>query len=75
MSKFDALRFANINERTAETAQAIVNVAREDLIISRAVHNVVELGVAVICLTTDLSTSGRTAYVGADQAGSRATVA
>jgi LacI family transcriptional regulator len=74
-SKLDTLRFATIIERTAETAQAIVIVAREDLIINRAVRNVVGRGVPVICLTTDLPTSGRTAFVGSDQASAGATAA
>jgi LacI family transcriptional regulator len=74
-SKLDTVRYANLIERTAETAQAIVIVAREDLIINRAVRNVVGRGVPVICLTTDLPTSGRTAYVGNDQASAGATAA
>lgn len=74
-SKLDAIRYANLIERTAEMAQAIVIVAREDLIINRAVRNVVGRGVPVICLTTDLPTSGRTAYIGNDQASAGATAA
>lgn len=37
--------------------------------ISRAIRNVVARKVPVICLTTDLPTSGRAAYVGSDQTG------
>jgi LacI family transcriptional regulator len=74
-SKLDRIKYANLIERTAEMAQAIVIVAREDLTINRAIRNVVSRGVPVICLTTDLPTSGRTAYVGNDQASAGATAA
>ena len=74
-SKVDAIKFANIIERTAEGADGLVIVAREDLIINRAIRNVVARKVPVICLTTDLPTSGRTAYVGNDQTGAGATAA
>lgn len=74
-SKFDAIKFANLIERTAEDSQALVIVSREDLTVNRAIRNVVGRGVPVICLTTDLPTSGRTAYVGNDQASCGATAA
>ena len=73
--KVDPIKLANQLERTAETAQALVVVAREHLIINRAIRNVVGRGVPVICLTTDLPTSGRTVYVGNDQTGAGATAA
>ncbi len=74
-SQVDPVNYAKLIERTAETAQAIVIVARENIIINRAIRNVVGRGVPVICLTTDLPTSGRTAYVGNDQASAGATAA
>lgn len=74
-SKFDAVRYANMIERTASDAHAIVIVSREDLTVNRAIRNVVSRGVPVICLTTDLPTSGRTVYVGNDQASAGATAA
>lgn len=74
-SRVDPIKYANLIERTAETAQALVIVAREDVIINRAIRNVIGRGVPVICLTTDLPTSGRTAYVGNDQASAGATAA
>lgn len=74
-SKFDAVRYANLIERTAAECQAIVIVSREDLTVNRAIRNVVGRGVPVICLTTDLPTSGRTVYVGNDQASAGATAA
>jgi LacI family transcriptional regulator len=74
-SQVDPIKYAKLIERTAETAQAIVIVARENVIINRAIRNVVGRGVPVICITTDLPTSGRTAYVGNDQASAGATAA
>lgn len=74
-SQVDPIKFANLIERTAEQAEALVIVAREDLTISRAVRNVIARGVPVICLTTDLRTSDRTAYVGSDQTSAGATAA
>ncbi len=74
-SRVDPIKYANLIERTAETAHAIVIVAREDLIVNRAVRNIVGRGVPVICITTDLPTSGRTAYIGNDQVSSGATAA
>jgi LacI family transcriptional regulator len=74
-SQLDPIKFANLIERTAEEADALVIVAREDLIINRAVRNVVARKVPIICLTTDLPSSGRTAYVGSDQASAGSTAA
>ncbi len=74
-SRVDPIKYANLIERTTETAQALVIVAREDVIINRAIRSIVGRGVPVVCLTTDLPTSGRTAYVGNDQASTGATAA
>jgi LacI family transcriptional regulator len=74
-SKTDPVKFANQIERTAEAAEALVIVAREDLIINRAIRNVVARKVPVVCLTTDLPTSGRGFYVGSDQTSAGATAA
>jgi LacI family transcriptional regulator len=74
-AQVDPIKFANLIERTAEEADALVVVAREDLIINRAVRNVVARKVPIICLSTDLPTSGRTAYVGSDQASAGSTAA
>jgi LacI family transcriptional regulator len=71
----DPIKLANQLERTAETAQALVVVLREHIMINRAIRNIVGRGVPVICLTTDMPTSGRTAYVGNDQTGAGATAA
>jgi LacI family transcriptional regulator len=74
-AKMEPIKFANLIERTAETADALIIVARDDLIINRAIRNVMARKVPVICLTSDLPNSGRAAYVGSDQAAAGATAA
>jgi LacI family transcriptional regulator len=51
----------------AKDADGILLVAREHPAISRAVQETIAQGIPVVCLTSDLPTSGRTAYVGSDQ--------
>jgi LacI family transcriptional regulator len=74
-SKNDPIKFANMIERSAAEAEALVIVSREDLIINRAIRNVVARDTPVVCLTTDLPTSGRSLYVGSDQTSAGATAA
>lgn len=74
-AQVDPIKFANLIERTAEQSDGLVIVAREDLIINRAIRNVIARKVPVVCLTTDLPNSGRNAYVGSDQAGAGSTAA
>ena len=69
------VKFAQLVERCAQTAHGLVVVAREDLTINRALRAASARGVHVVCLTTDLPTSGRAAYVGSDQASAGATAA
>ena len=57
----------------AAKGDGIILVAREHPAINDAVRNTTAKGVPVICLTTDLPSSGRTAYVGSDQYASGAT--
>lgn len=66
---------ARLVEQRAEAADGIVLVAPEDPLINRAVRAVTGRGVPVVCLTTDLPSSGRTAYVGVDQTSAGATAA
>ena len=54
-------------------ADGLILVAREHPAINDAVRQSTAKGVPVICLTTDLPSSGRTAYVGSDQYASGAT--
>ena len=63
---FEAASFARRIEQAAETAEGIVVVVREDLTITRVLRTVAKK-IPVVCLTTDLHNSGRTAYVGNDQ--------
>lgn len=69
----DPAQFAARIEAAAKVADGILLVAREHPAINDAVRQVTAKGVPVICLTTDLPTSGRTAYVGSDQYVSGAT--
>ena len=62
------VQLAQLIERTAQDSDGIVLVAREDMMISRAIRAVVARNVPVICITTDIPGSNRTAYVGNDQA-------
>ena len=68
-------QIAAMIERLATEADGLALVAREDLMISRAVRAVVERGVPVVCVTTDLPSSGRLAYVGSNQTSAGATAA
>jgi LacI family transcriptional regulator len=51
----------------SEESDGLILVAREHPAINAAVRAVVARGVPVVCLTSDLPSSGRTAYVGSDQ--------
>jgi LacI family transcriptional regulator len=57
----------------AEDSDGLILVAREHPAINNAVRDVIRKGTPVICLTSDLPSSGRTAYVGSDQFASGAT--
>lgn len=74
-SQVDIIKLAQMIERAAENADGLVVVAREDLMVNRALRNVAGRRIPVICLTTDLPNSGRTAYVGSDQTNAGATAA
>ena len=71
----DPVAFAQLVERTAAEADGLVLVAREDLTINRAVRTVTARGVPVVCVATDLPSSGRLAFVGSDQTAAGATAA
>jgi LacI family transcriptional regulator len=66
---------ADLIERTADSAEGLIVVARDDPIINRTIRSLTGRRVPVICVLTDLPTSGRTAYVGSDEAGAGATAA
>lgn len=71
---FDAAEFVTAIDRAAETSHGLVIVAREDLLINRALRTVSKK-MPVICITTDLASSARTAYVGNDQTAAGSTAA
>jgi LacI family transcriptional regulator len=74
-TKVDPIKLANEIERAASQADSLIIVARENLMVNRAVRNVVAQKVPVICLTTDLPTTGRHAFVGSDPTSAGATAA
>jgi LacI family transcriptional regulator len=74
-SEVDPAQLAEAIERTPDEADGLVVVAREDPLINRALRSVAERHVPIICLTTDLPNSGRTAYIGNDQTSAGATAA
>jgi LacI family transcriptional regulator len=74
-SKCDPIKLANAIERAAGEVDGLVLVAREDLMVNRAVRNVVTRKIPVICLTTDLPTTGRHAFVGSDPTAAGSTAA
>jgi LacI family transcriptional regulator len=63
----DPNHFAEQIETAAEESNGIILVAREHPAINGAVRSAIARGVPVICLTSDLQSSPRTAYVGSDQ--------
>ncbi len=71
----DAAEIAHLIERSAKSADGLVLVAREDLAINRAIRQAAANGFPIVCVTTDLPSSGRLAYVGCDQSAAGATAA
>ena len=69
------VKFAQMLERAAEAADGVVVVAREDLTINRSIRAIAARRTPIVCLTTDLPNSGRTAYIGSDQTNAGATAA
>jgi LacI family transcriptional regulator len=71
----DPQDFAQQIESAAAEADGLVLVAREHPAINGAVRSVVARNIPVVCLTSDLPSSSRTAYIGSDQYASGATAA
>ena len=69
----DPEEFARKVESAAGDSDGIILVGREHPAVNDAVRTVTGRGIPVICLTTDLPSSGRTAFVGSDQYASGAT--
>ncbi|RPD93077.1 LacI family transcriptional regulator [Candidatus Pantoea deserta] len=68
-------RFSALIHSRSKEAEGIILVSRDEAKVNRAVRGAVDRGVPVICLTTDLPNSRRTAYVGVDQVSTGATAA
>jgi LacI family transcriptional regulator len=71
-SEAKPIQYAQLLERIAEDSDGLIIVAREDVIINRAVRAVTSRGMPVVCITTDLPDSARSFYVGSDQFGAGA---
>ena len=63
----DAQRLADTIRAAGASAEGLVVVSFEDPLVHRAVDEVVESGVPVICVTSDLPTTRRLGYVGINQ--------
>ena len=74
-NEVEPIKFAQLLERAAESAEGLVVVAREDLTINRALRALAGRRTPIVCLTTDLPNCGRIAYVGSDQVSAGATAA
>lgn len=66
-AEVDPPDFADRVAAMLSRSDGLLLVAREHFAVNRAVQAGVAAGTPVICLTTDLPSSGRTAYVGMDQ--------
>jgi LacI family transcriptional regulator len=74
-SEAKPIQYAQQLERMAQECSALIIVAREDVMINRAVRTITSQGTPIVCITTDLPDSTRTAYVGSDQVGAGANAA
>jgi LacI family transcriptional regulator len=66
-SEVEPMSFARQMEQDGSKADGVVVIAREHPAVNRAIRKLCSIGVPVICLTTDLPSSRRSAYVGNDQ--------
>ncbi|WP_441870734.1 substrate-binding domain-containing protein [Phaeovulum sp. W22_SRMD_FR3] len=60
-------------KKVARSIDGLILVAREHPAINNAVRAVIDAGIPVVCFTSDLPSSPRTAYVGSDQFASGST--
>lgn len=68
-------RFSSLIHTRSKECDGIILVSRDEAKVNRAVRGAIDRGVPVICFTTDLPNSRRTAYVGVDQVSTGATAA
>lgn len=66
-SEVDPVSFARQIEQEGSGADGLVVITREHPAINRAIRKLRTIGIPVICLTTDLPSSRRSAYIGNDQ--------
>ncbi|WEX12826.1 LacI family DNA-binding transcriptional regulator [Pseudomonas sp. G11] len=66
-NQVDPGAFADQVQAQGASADGVIVVSREHPAINRAIRKLCSLGIPVVCLTTDLPNSGRSAYVGNDQ--------
>ncbi|OHV72762.1 LacI family DNA-binding transcriptional regulator [Ensifer sp. LCM 4579] len=66
-SEVDPVSFARQIEQEGSGADGVVVITREHPAINRAIRKLRTIGIPVICLTTDLPSSRRSAYIGNDQ--------
>ncbi|MBL4626560.1 MAG: LacI family DNA-binding transcriptional regulator [Roseicyclus sp.] len=66
-SESDPVQFANQIEKDSKNADGVILIAREHPAINMAMRKLVSALMPVVCLTTDLPSSRRSAYVGNDQ--------
>lgn len=71
---FNPIKFGQQIERFSRGVESLIVVAREDMTVNRAIRSVAAKK-PVICMTTDLPNSHRSAYVGNDQVSAGATAA
>ncbi len=66
-SEMDPLPFARKISEDGLRADGVILVAREHPAVNRAVRTLTSAGVPVVCMTSDLPSSRRSAYIGNDQ--------
>ena len=74
-SKVDTIKFAQLIEQSAENSDGMVIVSRENLTVNRVLRTLAARKIPLVCITTDLPNSGRTAYIGNDQVSAGAAAA
>lgn len=66
-SESDPVQFASQIEKESKNADGVILVAREHPAINMAMRKLTSASMPVVCLTTDLPSSRRSAFVGNDQ--------
>lgn len=66
-NQVDPAAFADQVQAEGASADGVIVVSREHPAINRAIRKLCSLDIPVVCLTTDLPNSSRSAYVGNDQ--------